>query len=139
MAGKVKQKHFTVWYTHLKKKAKRLKRQVWSLFLAWKDPSTPILARIVVALTVAYAVSPIDLIPDFIPVLGLLDDIIILPALIALALHLIPRDVVLRCRREAWKHLESGDRVKTPAGTVASAIFIVLWVCLFALIIRRFI
>ena len=84
----------------LKRRARRLKRQIWAVFLAWQDPATPLLAKLVIALTVAYAVSPIDLIPDFIPVLGQLDDLVILPALIVLALKLIPPDVAARCRRE---------------------------------------
>jgi uncharacterized membrane protein YkvA (DUF1232 family) len=126
------------WYGALKKRAAKLKRQIWALFLAWKDPGTPVLARIVIAVTVAYAVSPIDLIPDFIPVLGQLDDLVILPLLIMLAIRLIPPAVTARTRREAWKHLASGDRFKTPAGTVASVVFVLIWVVLVLLIIKSF-
>ncbi len=77
------------WYSGLKRRARKLKRQIWALFLALKDPQTPWTARIVIGFTVAYAVSPIDLIPDFIPILGQLDDLVVLPGLIALALRLI--------------------------------------------------
>jgi uncharacterized membrane protein YkvA (DUF1232 family) len=122
----------------LKKRAAKLKRQIWALFLAWKDPATPVLAKVVIAVTVAFAVSPIDLIPDFIPVLGQLDDLVILPLLILLAIRLIPPAVAARTRREAWKHLASGDRFKTPAGTIASIVFVLIWVVLVLLIIKSF-
>ena len=123
------------WYSRLRRRAKRLERQVWALFLAWKDPETPHLARIVIAVAVGYAVSPIDLIPDFIPVLGQLDDLVILPALIALAIKLIPPAVSARCRREAWKHLASGERVKTQASTVAAIVFALVRIALIGWIV----
>jgi uncharacterized membrane protein YkvA (DUF1232 family) len=119
----------------LKRRARRLKRQLWALFLAWKDPETPLLARVIIVIAIAYAASPIDLIPDFIPVLGQLDDLLIVPALIALALRFIPPQVALRCRREAWKRLASGDRVKTPVAAVASGVFVLAWACLAAWIV----
>ncbi|MEN6492146.1 MAG: YkvA family protein, partial [Rectinema sp.] len=75
------------WYSGLKRRARKLKRQIWALFLALKDPQTPWTARIVICFTVVYAVRPIDLIPDFIPILGQLDDLVVLPGLIALALR----------------------------------------------------
>lgn len=127
------------WYKKLKRRAKRLKRQIWALYLSWKDPQTPVLARVVIICTVAYAASPIDLIPDFIPVLGQLDDLIILPALIALAIHMIPPEVSARCRKEAWKHLESGERVKTPAATAAGLVFALVWVVLIVWLVMKFI
>jgi len=118
------------WVRKLKRKAKRLKRQVWALWLAMKDPRTPLWARVVIIVTVAYAISPIDLVPDFIPVLGYLDDLVILPGLIALAIHLIPKDVMATARRQAWRHLVSGDRLKSPAGTVAAILFVLVWFAL---------
>ena len=108
------------------------------MFLAFKDPQTPLLARLVIIFTVAYAVSPIDLVPDFIPVLGQLDDLLIVPALILLAIRLIPPEIYARCRREAWKHLSSGDRVKTPAATVAAVCFSLVWVGMAVWIISMF-
>ncbi len=125
------------WYVKLKRRTRRLKRQIWALFLSWKDPGTPLLARIAIVVTIAYAVSPIDLIPDFIPVLGQLDDLVILPALIVLAIRLIPPEVSARCRREAWKHLESGDRLKTPAATAAAILFALVWATLIVWIVTR--
>jgi uncharacterized membrane protein YkvA (DUF1232 family) len=127
------------WYARLKQRAGRLKREIWALFLAGKDPETPALARITIIVAVAYAASPIDLIPDFIPILGQLDDLVIVPALIALAVRLIPPEVLARCREEARKHLESGERVKTPAATVAAVLFALLWVALIVWLVTRFI
>lgn len=78
---------------NLKQRAKQLKTDIPAVFLALKDKDTPVLAKMIAALTIGYALSPIDLIPDFIPVLGYLDDVIILPVLIALTIKLIPIDV----------------------------------------------
>jgi uncharacterized membrane protein YkvA (DUF1232 family) len=126
------------WYAKFIRRAKRLKRQLWALYLSLKDPQTPALARVVIICAIAYAVSPIDLIPDFIPVLGQLDDLIILPALIAWALRLIPPEVSARCRREAWKRLESGERIKTPAATGAAILFALVWIAVIAWIVSLF-
>ena len=127
------------WYARLKRRAARMKRQLWALFLAWKDPATPLPARVVIIVAVAYAVSPIDLIPDFIPFFGQLDDLVILPLLIALAIKLIPPDVSARCRREAWRHLRSGDRISTPAGTMAALVFGLVWLAALAWVVSLFI
>lgn len=85
----------------LKERARQLKRDIPALLLSLGSKDTPVLAKIVAGITVAYALSPIDLIPDFIPVLGYLDDIILLPALVALTIKLIPDDVFERYRKEA--------------------------------------
>lgn len=114
--------------SRLRRRAKRLKRQVWAMFLALKGPGTPLLAKAVIVCAVAYAISPIDLIPDFIPILGQLDDLVILPLLIALALRMIPSDVAARCRREAWKHLASGERIDSRLGMAAAAAFSAAWI-----------
>ena len=95
----------------LKKRAARLVTDIPAVFMALKDKRTPIIAKISAALTVAYALSPIDLIPDFIPVLGYLDDIIILPMMIALTLKLIPEPVMNECR-EKGKELWANGRPK---------------------------
>ena len=92
--------------TNLKERARKLKADIPALFFAMKDRDTPIAAKILAGVAVAYALSPIDLIPDFIPILGYLDDIILLPALIALAIRLIPRNVMEKNRRlseELWE------------------------------------
>ena len=126
------------WYKKLKRRIRKLKRQIWALFLAWKDPETPLLARVVIAIAVAYAISPVDLIPDFIPVLGYMDDLVILPLLIGLAVKLIPPEVRARTRREAWKRLSSGERVQTSAGIAASVVFVCLWIAVIVLLVRFF-
>lgn len=90
----------------LKERAKKLKSDIPAVFLALKDKDTPVLAKLAAGITLGYALSPIDLIPDFIPVLGYLDDVILLPAMIVLTVKLIPREVWQRsCTRstEMWK------------------------------------
>lgn len=90
----------------LKARAKKLKTDIPALFLALKDKDTPILAKIFAGITVVYALSPVDLVPDFIPVLGYLDDVILLPMLVALTIKFIPKDVLERNRKQAvgmWK------------------------------------
>lgn len=90
----------------LKERARKLKQDVPAVFLALKDRDTPLFAKILAGVTVAYALSPIDLIPDFVPVLGYLDDVLLLPALIALTVKLIPNKVWVRCQAESenmWK------------------------------------
>lgn len=82
----------------LRKWARGLKRDIMALYLAMKHPRTPVYAKILAAIVVGYALSPLDLIPDFIPVLGYLDDVILLPLGIALVIRLIPRDVLDSCR-----------------------------------------
>ena len=85
----------------LKDRANALKIDVPAVFLALKDKRTPWYAKLTAALTVAYALSPIDFIPDFIPFLGYLDDLILLPLLVALTVRFIPKDVFERYREEA--------------------------------------
>ena len=85
----------------LKERAKQLKTDIPAVFLALKKRETPWTAKLLAALTIGYALSPIDLIPDFIPVLGYLDDLIILPAMVALTVRLIPAAVMEDCRAQA--------------------------------------
>ncbi len=86
---------------NLKKRAKQLKIDIPAVFIALRKKETPTIAKIVAGITIIYALSPIDLIPDFIPVLGYLDDVIILPGLIALTVRLIPPDMFAECRIDA--------------------------------------
>ena len=91
---------------NLRQRAENLKTDVPAVFLALKDKRTPALAKLFAALTVAYALSPVDLVPDFIPVLCYLDDVIILQALVALTVLFIPKEVMASCREQAkelWK------------------------------------
>ncbi|HWR23519.1 MAG TPA: YkvA family protein [Feifaniaceae bacterium] len=85
----------------VKERAGKLKTDIPAVFLALRKKETPALAKICAGVTVAYALSPIDLVPDFIPVLGYLDDVLILPGLVALTIRLIPEDIFARCRAES--------------------------------------
>ena len=106
----------------LKDKARALKRETTALWFALRDPRTPWAARVAGALVVAYALSPIDLIPDFIPVLGLLDDLILLPLGIALCIRLIPADVFEDARRRAI------DAERQPANRIAAVVIVLIWI-----------
>lgn len=96
----------------LKERAASLKREVPAVFLALKDEKTPVSAKILAAVTVAYALSPVDLIPDFVPVLGYLDDVLVLPALIALTVRRIPPEVLASCRERAEGMWQNGGPKK---------------------------
>ena len=90
----------------IKIKAKELKLNISALWLAYKRKDVPILAKIIIIITVGYALSPIDLIPDFIPVLGYLDDLILLPLLIYVSIKIIPKEIMVECKEQAkdlWK------------------------------------
>jgi len=111
-----------------KAKARTFKQEVYALYLASKDRRVPWYARVVAIVVVAYAFSPIDLIPDPIPVLGYLDDLILIPLGIALVIKLIPAEVLQDCRGKA----ESTMRAGKPKNWVAGVILILIWVGLFA-------
>jgi len=111
----------------LERWARRLKVEVYALYLAYKDPRVPWYARVFAALVVGYAFSPIDLIPDPIPVLGYLDDLILVPLGIALAIRMIPPRVLAECREEAR---ESKDR---PVSKAAAVVVVAVWIGLAAL------
>jgi uncharacterized membrane protein YkvA (DUF1232 family) len=83
---------------NLREKARALNTEIYALYLAYKHPQVSWVAKVVIALTIGYALSPIDLIPDFIPVFGFLDDLLIVPAGIALSVRLIPAPVMEECR-----------------------------------------
>lgn len=85
----------------LKERALQIKNDIPAVFLAFSDKDTPFIAQLIVFVTIVYALSPVDLIPDFIPLFGYLDDIIILPALIALSVRMIPENVWERCKKRA--------------------------------------
>lgn len=96
----------------MKERARQLKIDIPAVFLSLKSNETPAFARILAGITVVYALSPIDLIPDFIPVIGYLDDLIILPALIGLTIKLIPGETFERYRKEAEGMWENGKPKK---------------------------
>jgi len=103
-----------------------VKRDIYALFLAARDPRVPWYVKGLAAVTAAYALSPIDLVPDFIPVLGYLDDVIILPLAIALVVRLIPQEVMAELRTEAAARLAEG-RPRSRAGAV---LVVTLWIAL---------
>jgi uncharacterized membrane protein YkvA (DUF1232 family) len=109
----------------LKAWAAALKRDALVLWFAARDPRAPWYAKWLAVFIVAYALSPIDLIPDFIPIVGYLDDIILLPAAIWLALKLMPREVLLDARAKAQAWLEA-HRPK-PRNWIAAAAILLLW------------
>lgn len=103
--------------------AKKLKRNIFVLYLAYKDERVPWYAKLFTACVVAYAFSPIDLIPDFIPVLGYLDDVIIIPLGIMLALKMIPNEVLSACEVKAEEMMKNGK----PKNWVAGSFIILIW------------
>ncbi|KJR45142.1 protein of unknown function DUF1232 [Desulfosporosinus sp. I2] len=110
----------------LKAFARKLKQELFVLFLASKDDRVPWYAKLVSFLVVTYAFSPIDLIPDFIPILGYLDDIILIPLGISLALKMIPQPIIDDLRIKANEIREKGN----PKNWVTGIIFIIIWILL---------
>jgi uncharacterized membrane protein YkvA (DUF1232 family) len=115
----------------LKRWAGRLGTEVHALYLAYRDPRVPLYARIFAACVVGYAFSPIDLIPDPIPVLGYLDDLVLIPLGVALAIRMIPDPVLSECRAKAR---EAADE-KGPTNRGAAAVIVVVWLLLAVLAI----
>jgi uncharacterized membrane protein YkvA (DUF1232 family) len=103
---------------------KNLKGEIFTLYYAYQHPHTPFFAKLVTVLVVAYAFSPIDLIPDFIPILGYLDDLILLPIGIMLAIKLIPQEILLQSREQARLRLSE----KKPRNWVAGTIIMLFWI-----------
>jgi len=107
--------------------AKRIKRDMVALWIAARDPRTPWLAKAVSASVAAYALSPIDLIPDFIPVLGYLDDLLIVPLGIVLAVKLIPNDLMVEFRARA------SEVTERPTNRAAAVGIVAMWLALLSL------
>jgi uncharacterized membrane protein YkvA (DUF1232 family) len=110
---------------NLRQWARGLKRDLIALYLAARDPRVPWPAKLVAACVAAYALSPIDLIPDFIPVLGYLDDLVLVPLGIALAIRLIPPAI--------WEDLRASAAARTaarPTSRVGAAVIVVIWIAL---------
>lgn len=117
------------WLARLYAHARRLRGELQVLSLAASDPRTPRAARWLIAAAIAYALSPIDLIPDFIPVLGMLDELIVLPLLLALAIRLIPPEVTADCRQRVSAMRD--DRL--PHGRYAAVAIVAVWILLVVL------
>ncbi len=116
-----------------KQKARQMKRETYALWLACRDPRTPWYARVLAVLVTGYAFSPIDLIPDFIPILGYLDDLVLIPLGVALTLKAIPTDVMDDCRQQAQELIDQGKPVSRTAGVVIAT----LWLIVFCWVIWR--
>ena len=116
----------------LKQQAKRLKTELNALYLACRDPRVPWYARAFAACVVGYAFSPIDLIPDFIPILGYLDDLILVPLGIALVLKMIPPEVMVECRVKA----QSTTQHNKPKNWLTAGIILIVWVLLAVFAVR---
>jgi uncharacterized membrane protein YkvA (DUF1232 family) len=106
-----------------KVKSEAFKREGYALYLASKHPRTPWYAKVLAALIIGYALSPIDFIPDFIPVVGYLDDLIIIPAGITLLIKIVPRDILEECRTKA----RSDFLNKKPKNWIAATIIVLIW------------
>jgi len=113
---------WTIW----KEKARALRRETYAVYLACRDPRVPWYGRLLAACIVGYAFSPIDLIPDFVPVLGYLDDLILIPLGIALLLKVIPSEVMAECREKAAVAMASGK----PTNWIAAGIIVAIWILL---------
>ncbi|MFK7696767.1 YkvA family protein [Paenibacillus sp. HJGM_3] len=109
---------------NLKSWAKQLKRKVFVLYYAYQDKRTPWYAKVFAVCVVAYAFSPIDLIPDFIPILGYLDDVILIPLGVALALKMIPAAVIQACTVKAEARLQAGK----PKNWLVGSLIILVWI-----------
>lgn len=116
-----------------RERAEELETDVYALALALRDPRAPLTAKVVMALVVAYAISPIDPIPDFIPVVGLLDELVVVPLGVALSLRLLPQDVLADCRHRAETNLNVGR-----ARYVVGAVVLCVWIAVALLAVRAF-
>ena len=117
------------WFNAWRQRARQLQRETYALFLAYRDPRVSWVARIWAACVVAYALSPIDLIPDFIPVLGYLDDLVLIPLGIALALRMIPPEVMADSRARAQAAMGQDQRL----GKIAAAVIVTVWLLVIGL------
>jgi uncharacterized membrane protein YkvA (DUF1232 family) len=118
---------------NFKDKIKEIKSYISALFIAYKRKDTPKIAKILAAVTVAYALSPIDFIPDFIPILGYLDDLIILPVLIYFCIKLIPKNIMAECIEEAKNIWEDGK----PKKWIYGIPIIVIWLFIIGFILYK--
>jgi uncharacterized membrane protein YkvA (DUF1232 family) len=120
---------------NLKERAKKLKIDIPAVFIALKHKDTPFMAKFFAGITIIYALSPIDLIPDFIPLLGYLDDLIILPLFIALTIRSIPKEKFEEYRKEAEGMWKNGK----PKKWYYAIPFILIWLLIIAIVIKTFV
>lgn len=120
--------------TKLKDKVRKLKAEIQVLIFAYSDKRTPLLAKLVIGLTVGYLLSPIDLVPDFIPVLGILDDLIIVPLLIMWSIRLIPKNIL----EEARKNVAENPKKLQKTNWIFGVLIVLFWLFLLYLAYQRF-
>lgn len=113
-------------FRKIKESTKKLKKEIITLYIAFKKKETPIYAKIFAIIVVSYALSPIDLIPDFIPVLGYLDDLILLPLGIKIAVKMISNDIIIESRKEA-ENIVLKDLI---GAKIAAVSIVILWILL---------
>lgn len=118
------------FFNNFKAKIKVLKNDIKALYLASKRPDIPLFAKLFTILVVGYALSPIDFIPDFVPILGYLDDLVLIPLGVALAIKMIPPHIIQECRLQAQDVFKDGK----PKNWLAGAIIITIWVAIIGLI-----
>jgi uncharacterized membrane protein YkvA (DUF1232 family) len=106
-----------------REKAEQLKNETYALYLAFRDPRVPWYAKVLIAGIVGYALSPIDLIPDFIPIIGYLDDMVIVPAGVYLALKMIPAEVLGECRMKART-----EAMESKSKWLIAGIIVLIWI-----------
>jgi uncharacterized membrane protein YkvA (DUF1232 family) len=114
-----------------KERARALKKETFTLYLACRHPRVPWYAKALALLVVGYALSPIDLIPDFIPVLGYLDDLVLIPLGIMLVIRMIPAEVLAECRQKSETLVGRATR----AGKIAAAVIVLIWILTAALVV----
>ena len=114
-------------------RGQQIRVETYALYLAYRDPRTPWYAKLLAAGVVAYAVSPIDLIPDFIPVLGILDDLVIVPLGAALAIKMVPKEVMAECREKARNTMEINASKRTRY--LVAGIVIAIWCIMLAFVV----
>ena len=112
-----------------KRRARQLTAQTYALYLAYRHPGTPWYAKVFAALVVGYVFSPIDPIPDFIPVVGLLDEMVVVPLGVIIAMKMIPAEVFTECKEKARK-VEEGEK---PVSRVAAVVVVAIWLLCLAL------
>ena len=114
-----------------RQRARRLKRETYALYLVARDPRVPWYTKALALAIVGYALSPLDLIPDFVPIIGYLDDLILVPLGIALVLRLTPRAVLADCRTQAQQELESGRLARSVPARIATIVIVLGWLLAF--------
>ena len=119
-----------------KQKSRQIKIEIYALYIAYRDPRVPWYAKAFVALVVGYAFSPIDLIPDFIPVLGYLDDLVLIPLGVFIALKMVPEKVMEDCRTRSKEVMSEKKPINRAAAIVIILIWLMLSVITIALVVR---